>query len=330
MTQSPAQPVRIGVLGAARIVKQALLVPSRAIDGVDVVAIAARDQERARRYADTAGIPQVQASYEELLADPHLDAIYVPVPAALHGEWTIAAIDAGKHVLCEKPFTSNAPTAEKVAARAAASHQVVMEAYHSHYHPLQQRLLDIIASGELGRITTARASFCTPIPPGRDIRWNLALGGGGLLDVGYYPVRQLRALFGDQPTITTARARERGGIDRLMTATLAFDSGVVGEIVSSIWSRHLIGSSLEVTGTAGEMRVSFPYHPQIGTKIHVHGAAGTRREHVNRRPTYTYQLEAFRDAIRDGAPVPTDATAAVSQMHTLDAIYQAAGTAARP
>jgi predicted dehydrogenase len=330
MADTSSRPVRIGVLGAARIVKQALLRPARTVDGVEVAAIAARDRGRAHRYAARMAIPQVHVSYEALLADSHLDAVYVPLPAALHREWTVAAIESGKHVLCEKPFTSNAAAAEQVAARAATSGLVVMEAYHSHYHPLQQRLLEIIASGELGRITTARACFCTPIPPGRDIRWNLALGGGGLLDVGYYPVRQLRALFGDDPSISTARARERGGIDRLMTATLAFESGVRGEIVSSIWSRRLLSSSLEVVGTAGRLRVSSPYHPQLGTGIHVRGAGGARSERADRRSTYAFQLEAFRDAIRDGAPVPTDAAAAAAQLRTLDAIYETAGMTARP
>jgi predicted dehydrogenase len=213
---------------------------------------------------------------------------------------------------------------------ASASDRVVMEAYHSHYHPLQRRLREIIASGELGSITTARASFCVPLPPGRNIRWNLALGGGGLLDVGYYPVRQLRELFGDDPTVAAARAWQRGGIDRLIEATLVFESGVRAAVVSSLWSLRLIGASLHVIGTEGGMRVSWPYHPQLRGRIRIHDRHGSRVERIDRRSTYVYQLEAFRDAIRDGAPVATDAAAAVGQIRTLDAIYQAAGMSARP
>ena len=330
MADASGRTVRIGVLGAARIVKTALLVPSHAAEGVEVTAIAARDRDRAAAYASRRAIPRVHASYRALLADPELDAVYVPLPAALHAEWTIAAVDAGKHVLCEKPFTSNTAAAERVAAVAAASDRVVMEAYHSHYHPLQRRLHEIVASGELGSITTARASFCVPLPPGRNIRWNLALGGGGLLDVGYYPVRQLRELFGDDPSVAAARAWQRGEIDRLIEASLVFESGVHAAVVSSLWSRRLIGASLQVTGTHGRMHVSWPYHPQLRGRIRVHGRHGSRVERVNRRSTYVYQLEAFRDALRGGAPVATDPAAAVTQMRTLDAIYQAAGMSARP
>ncbi|MBW6437295.1 Gfo/Idh/MocA family oxidoreductase [Actinoplanes hulinensis] len=318
--------MRIGVLGAARIVKSALIDPARTVTGVEVVAIAARDEDRARRYAARHGIGHVHPSYQALLADPVVNAVYIPLPAALHAPWTIAAIEAGKHVLCEKPFASNTAAAERVAEVAASSDSVVMEAYHSHHHPLQARLREIIASGELGRVVSARATFCAPVPPGRDIRWDLALGGGGLLDVGYYPVRQLRDLFGPAPEVTGARAWERGGVDRLVTATLRFESGVEGRIVSSIWSRHLIGATLEVTGTDGRMRVAWPYHPQIRGRIRVRGRHGSRVEAADRRSTYAFQLEAFRDGDDRG----TGPAEAVAQMRTLDAIYTAAGMSARP
>lgn len=323
---NPSRPMRIGVLGAARIVKGALLDPVRTVRGVEVAAIAARDHDRAHKYATAHDIGRVHPSYEALLADPDLDAVYIPLPAALHARWTVAAIKAGKHVLCEKPFTSNTASAESVAAAAAASDRVVMEAYHSHHHPLQARLREIIASGELGPIVTARATFCVPIPPGRDIRWNLALGGGGLLDVGYYPVRQLRDLFGAAPEVAEARAWQRGGIDRLITATLRFESGVEGRIVSSIWSRHLLGAELDVVGKNARMRVSWPYHPHMRGRIRIRGRDGSRTETADRRSTYAYQLEAFRDGVSTGVG-PAEA---VAQMRTLDAIYRAAGMSARP
>src|SRR5829696_808835 len=142
--------VRIGVLGAARIVDGALLKPSREIDGVAVTAIAARDRSRAADFARRHGLATVNESYEHLLEDPAIDAVYIPLPAALHAQWSIAAIAAGKHVLCEKPFTRNADDAGRVASAAAAGSVVVMEAYHSHYHPLTQQLKDIVASGEIG------------------------------------------------------------------------------------------------------------------------------------------------------------------------------------
>ena len=322
--------MRIGVLGAARIVKTALLVPSVDIEGVDVVAVAARDPSRARKFATAHGIPRVLPSYEQLLADPDIDAVYIPTPAALHAQWIIAAVDAGKHVLCEKPFTSNASDAERVAVTTANSNRVVMEAYHSHFHPLYPRLRQILASGEIGVPVSARATFCIPIRPGRDIRWNLALGGGALLDVGYYPVRLLTELFGDSLTVIDARASLRDGVDARTDATLRFPSGVTGSVTSSLWSRALVGMGFEIRGGEGRMRVSFPYHPQMGTRIRIDGRQGRRGERTDRRTTYSFQLEAFRDAVRYGARVETTAAAAVRQMLTLDAIYAAAGLPPRP
>lgn len=324
------KPVRIGVLGAARIVKDALLAPARQVDGVHVAAIAARDPHRARAYANEHGVPRVHSSYEAMLADPDIDAVYVPLPAALHAEWTIASVQAGKHVLCEKPFASNTAAAERVASVAAGSDRVVMEAYHTQYHPLHGRLGEILSSGEIGRILSARATFCVPIPPGRDIRWNLALGGGSLLDVGYYPVRTLTSLFGQTPRVKGSRAWTRGGVDRRVEAALQFDDGVTGEVVSSLWSRQLLSMSLAVRGDAGSIQVTRPYHPHLGSRITVKGIGGRRTERTSRKSTFTFQLETFRDSIRQKTGVETDCAAAVRQIQTLDAIYSAAGLEPRP
>jgi len=298
------------------------------VAGVEVVALAARDSERAAAAAAKHRIPRVHRSYSELLNDRDIDAFYVPLPAALHEEWTVAAIEAGKHVLCEKPFTSNAEAADRVAATASASDVAVMEAYHSHYHPLRRRLHEILDSGELGEIRSASGTFCAPIPPGRDIRWNLELGGGGLLDVGYYPLRLLRELFGE---VTGARAvaRTRGDIDARLEARLTHAGGVESTLLSSMWSMPPLAMRLEVLGTAGRMRVGTPYHPQMGGRIRISGSAGRRVERPDRRSTYEYQLEAFRDAVRGGA-VETGAREAVAQLQAIDAIYRAAGITPRP
>src|SRR5205823_1392444 len=144
--------VRIGTLGAARITPAALIKPAKETPEVDVVAAAARDEARAEKLAARHGIGRVHASYDALLADPEVDAVYNPLPNALHAEWTIKALEAGKHVLCEKPFTSNAAEAELVAKTAEATGLVVMEAFHWRYHPLAARVLDIVGSGELGEL----------------------------------------------------------------------------------------------------------------------------------------------------------------------------------
>ena len=323
--------LRIGVLGAARIVQPALLGPSRRVPGVEVVALAARDPARASAYAERNGIPRVHRTYADVLADPSVDAVYVPLPAALHARWTMAAVAAGKHVMCEKPFTANAAQAQEVLAATSSSRYVIMEAYHSHYHPVMKRLAEIVASGELGTIRSATAAFAVPLPPGGNIRYNLALGGGGLLDVGYYPVRALRELFGSEPEVIWARATARNGVDRRLEAGLLFDGGIRATVLSSLWSRRLIDSHLDVVGDGGRMRVISPYHPQLrAARIRVRGTAGVRSERPLRRSTYDFQLEAFRDAVLGDGSIPTNATAALAQMRALDSMYRAAGLDPRP
>jgi predicted dehydrogenase len=320
--------VRIGILGAASIARNALLRPAAEVDGVEVAAVAARDPERGAAFARKHGIGLHQ-TYEGLLRDPSIDAVYIPLPAALHAEWTIAAVEAGKHVLCEKPFTANAPAAARVVAATAAAPVVVMEAYHSHYHPMRVRLREIIDSGELGDIRMATATFDVPIPPGRDIRWNFALGGGALLDVGYYPLRLLRELLGEV-SVTRARAWARGDIDARMQADLEHLGGVRSQMRSSIWSRRVFSARLDVVGTAGSMRVRSPYHPHQGGAVWIRGRDGRRVERPDRKSTYAFQLEAFRDAVRRGTPTPTGPAEALAQQVAIDGIYRAAGLPVRP
>jgi predicted dehydrogenase len=320
--------VRVGVLGAARIVSTALLRPSRAVEGLEVVAIAARDPARAARYATKHDIARVHRTYDELLDDPAIDAVYIPLPSALHARWMTAAIEAGKHVLCEKPFTSNAGAARQVAAVAAASDVVVMEAYHSAHHPVRQQILDVLGSGELGEVVSAAAVIHAPIPPGRDIRWDLALGGGALLDLGYYPLRLLRDLFGEVVD-ASATARIRDGVDGRLEAELVHAGGVSSTLRCAMWSVSPVASRLDIRGTAGRLRVGTPWHPQLGGRLRVDGASGRRVLRPDRRSTYLFQLEAFREAVR-GGPVRTGPVEAVAQLDAIDRIYAACGLRPRP
>ncbi|MGY1773148.1 Gfo/Idh/MocA family protein [Blastococcus sp. SYSU D00813] len=317
--------VSFGVLGAAKIVKGGLLDPAAALDGVEVVAIAARDVGRAAEYAAEHGIPRVLDSYDALLGDPAVDAVYVPTPAALHGHWTRRAIEAGKHVLCEKPFTANADEAEEIAGLAEGSGLVVMEAMHSRFSPRWARMAEIVRSGALGEVRTAEARFITPhADRAGDIRWQLPLGGGALMDLGVYPVTLLRHLFGE-PEVRSAVAEDIDGVDAAMTADLVFAGGVKGRVVASMAEGADWGADLRVTGTAGTLAVRMPYHPYLYGELVLTTDAGTETEGPEERTTYSYMLEAFRDAVADGAPVVTGAREATATMRGIDAIYRAAG-----
>src|SRR5215831_3559862 len=246
----------MGVLGAARIAPNALLKPARAVPEVQVRAIAARDPVRAAAFAGKWGIPVIHNGYSELVADPELDAVYIPLPNGLHAQWTLAAIAAGKHVLCEKPFTSNAEQARTVADAAAATDLVVMEAFHYRYHPLMARALEVIRDGAIGEVTRVETELAFPLPRFSDIRYSYELAGGALMDVGCYAVHCLRTLGPGEPTVTSARATlHTSTVDRAMTAEVRFPSGATGRVRCSMWSRRLIGVSARVRGTAGSLSI---------------------------------------------------------------------------
>jgi predicted dehydrogenase len=317
--------VRIGILGAARIAPTALVRPARIVGGVEVVAIAARDPVRAARAAARYGIPRVHPTYEALIADPELDAVYVPLPNGLHGYWTRAAIEAGKHVLCEKPFAANAEEAEAVAAVARPTGLVVMEAFHYRYHPLFERALELVRGGHLGRVVHAEAALCFPLPWRTDIRWRLELAGGALMDVGCYPIHMLRHLLGSEPTVTAATGKLRlPGVDRAMTVELRFDDATTARAICSLWSARILQASVRVVAEQGELRIVNPmargYH-RLSWR-----ARGTKHvEQFTRRPTYAFQLEAFRRAVEEHEPYPTNLDDAIANMRVLDAAYRAAG-----
>jgi len=323
--------LRIGVLGAARIAPAALIRPARTTPGVTVAAVAARDPQRANVFAAKHGIETVHASYEDLLADDSLDAIYNPLPNGLHARWTLAALAAGKHVLCEKPFTSNAAQAREVAA--AAGELVVMEAFHYRYHPMALRMEEIVHGGELGDVQRIETAMCFPLPRFSDIRYNFDLAGGALMDAGCYAVHCLRLLAPGEPTVTGARAlplsRDRR-VDRAMTADFAFPSGATGRIHTSMWSRTLLRIRAVVKGERGTMTVHNFAVPQLPSRFMVTVQGRRRRETFGGEPTYTHQLRAFAAAVRGEPTNLTPPSDSVATMSLIDEIYTAAGLPLRP
>ncbi len=319
--------VRIGVLGAARIAPAAIIRPARLVADAEVVSIAARDTERAQAFAAKHGVAKVVGSYEELVTDPDIDAVYNPLPNGLHGRWTLAAIAAGKHVLCEKPFTANAEEAETVAVAARQAGVVVMEAFHYRYHPLFVRTKEAIDSGTIGAVQRIETSMCFPLPFRHDIRWNPALAGGATMDAGCYAIHQVRHLAGAEPQVVSARALLRSpGIDRAMDIEFRFADGRSASATCSMWSSRLLSIGVRIIGERGEVRVFNLAGPQAYHRLTIR-PAGMRRtvEHVTRRPTYAFQLEAFTDAVLRGVPPVTGLDDAVANMTVIDDVYRAAG-----
>ncbi|MFM7735665.1 MAG: Gfo/Idh/MocA family protein [Alphaproteobacteria bacterium] len=323
-------PLRIGVLGAARIAPMALLRPARAVRGASVVAIAARDRERARAMAEKHGVPRVHASYDALVDDPEIDAVYVPLPNSFHREWTIRALEAGKHVLCEKPIASNAEEALDMVEAARRADRRLVEAFHWRHHPLARRMLEVVASGELGRVRRIEASFCIPLPLPGDIRWRLDLSGGATMDTGCYAIHALRTLAGAEPEVVSARAKLASPrVDRAMEAEMRFADGRTGRMRCSLLSARLLSISAAVFGDLGEMRVFNFVAPHFHHSLRVTTGSGTRRERLLGEATYVYQLRAFVEHVRRGAPVPTGPFDAVANMCAIDAVYEASGLGRR-
>jgi predicted dehydrogenase len=320
------EPFRIGTLGAARITPMALLRPAREVPGAAVVAVAARDRARAEAFAARHGIGRVHGSYEALIADPEVDAIYNPLPNSLHCEWSIRALEAGKHVLCEKPLASNAAEAERMVIAAAGSGRCLVEAFHYRYHPLARRMKEICDGGELGAIRHLEAHMCIPLARPGDIRYRLGLAGGATMDVGCYAINLLRFLAGAEPEVVRAEARLASpGVDRWMAADFRFADGRTARMTCALFSASLVRVSAQVRGERGEMRVLNPYAPQFLHRLSVRTPERSYTERLRSAPTYTHQLQAFVQAARSDGTLPTEAGDGLANMHVIDAVYERAG-----
>lgn len=328
------EPLRIGILGAARIAELAIVKPAHAT-GTRLVAVAARDPRRAEAFAAAHGVERVAASYAHLLADPEIEAVYNPLPNALHGPWNLAAIRAGKHVLSEKPFAANAREAAQVRDAGHRAGVVVADGFHYLYHPVIHRLRELLASGTLGELTRVEATVFMPDPGADDPRWSFDLAGGALMDLGCYALHAHRALAqwgGGQPKVVHAEAGERADearVDEWLDAVLAFPSGVTGSARCNMAADHW-EMTCRVVGARGSATAMNFVQPHLDDRVIIDVGSDRREEHLGTRSSYIHQLGAFTAAIRTGAPMPTDANDAVATMQLIDDCYRAAGLAPRP
>ncbi|MFF7070821.1 Gfo/Idh/MocA family protein [Streptomyces pseudovenezuelae] len=329
-----SEPLRIGVLGAARISASSLIGPARAT-GHRVVAVAARDRARAEAYAAEHGVERVAGSYAELIADPEVEVVYNPLANGLHGPWNLAALAAGKHVLSEKPSASNAEEAAEVREAAAKAGTVFMEAFHYLFHPVTRRLHEVLASGEIGELRHVETMVAIPAPAASDPRWSLPLAGGAVMDLGCYSLHALRVLApwaGGAPRLVSARGGERAGapgVDEWLDADLAFPGGATGSARCHM-AYDRLEMSCRIIGSLGEVLAPNFVLPHTDDRVVVRTADGERTERLGTRSSYTYQLEAFADRVRGGAPLPLDPDDAVSTMTLIDTAYRAAGFEPRP
>lgn len=317
---------KIGILGAAGIAPRSIIQPARRRkDGV-VHAVASRREAVAADYARLHGITRAYASYDDLLSDPQITIVYNALPPVAHAEWTIKALRAGKHVLCEKPLAMNAAEARTMVEAAKASGRVLAEAFHDRYHPVFLHLLDRKESGAFGRILSLRAEFHVDIPFNpENIRHDPEQGGGAMMDLGCYPVHWLRSFMGEEPQILSARAQLTPlNVDQRMEVEMAFPGGVRAQMVADIASPPFRGL-LRIEGENGTVEIDNPCLPHKGHSIREWFGDSYREFTLAGGTTYDYQLAAFIDAVDNGAPLPTGGDDSIGNMTAVDAIYQVSG-----
>jgi D-xylose 1-dehydrogenase (NADP+, D-xylono-1,5-lactone-forming) len=306
--------VRWGILSTARI-NQKLLAGAREAAGAQVVAVGSRDRERGEAFAAEHGIPGVYGSYNELLADPDVEAVYIPLPNALHVPWSVRALEAGKHVLCEKPLGRRPAGVEAAFDAAERAGRLLMEAFMWRYHPQTEALVRLAREIAPLRVVRTFFGFTLPAEDAANVRLSEELEGGALMDVGCYCVSGLRLLCGE-PERVSGEAVARGGVDGRFAGVLRFPGDVLGTFACG-FDVPLLGA-IEVVGEGGVLLAEDPWHgltPRLtrdGEEVPV--------EAVN---PYRLELEDLSSAIRDGRPPRLGRDDAVGQARAIEAMYAA-------
>ncbi len=316
---------KIGLLGASKIAPRAVIEPARERGDVEIVAVGARDPARARAYADEHGIAQVSESYAALVARDDIDLVYIALPPAEHLEWTRKSVEAGKAVLCEKPFAMDAAQARLMVQAATAARRPLIEAYHYRFHQVMLTARRMILDGAIGNPRGGRAYFNVPIAktPG-ELRWIRNLGGGGLMDLGCYPLHALRTLFGTEPVVTAAEGVFEDGVDVSIRADLVFPGDIKAEVACSMRPEKF-GCRVVIEGDRGAINITNFVGPQMGGRFTVTREGESEDLSMDGPTTYAAQLEHVVQ-VMNGAVIPlTGGGDAVAQMAAIDAIYAAAG-----
>jgi xylose dehydrogenase (NAD/NADP) len=313
--------VRFGVVSTARI-NLKLLAGARKSDRVEVTAVASRDTERARTYAAEHAIPRSHGSYEALLADSDVDAVYISLPNSLHVDWSIRALEAGKHVLCEKPLTRRPEEAERAFDVAERAGRHLMEAFMWRHNPQTARLVELVEDGAIGELRLVRAAFSFPLAELANVRLRADLDGGSLMDVGCYCVSAVRLLAGEPERVEGVQVLASSGVDVRFAGTVLHADGVVSHFDSALDLPDR--SELEAIGSDGSLAVSDPWHARSpGLELR----RGDTAERIEIEPADSYQLELenLADAIEGRGSPLLGREDAVGQARAIAALYDAAG-----
>jgi predicted dehydrogenase len=322
--------VKWGVLGAASIAVRKVIPGMRQSEYCEIAAIASRDLAKARSAAATLKIGKSYGSYEELLADPEIEAIYNPLPNHLHVPWSIKAMEAGKHVLCEKPIALNADEARTLVPVRDRAGVKIGEAFMARTHPQWLRTKELIDKGRIGELRAVVGVFSYFNRDAKNVRNKPEWGGGGLMDIGCYPITTSRFMFGAEPQRVSG-VLERDpefGTDRLASAILEFRGG---QVVFTCSTQMVPYQRMQFLGTKGRIEIEVPFNapPNKATRILVDdgsdvGGAGTKVETIAACDQYTIQGDVFSKAILENGQVPVPLEDAIANMAVIDAIFRSA------
>ena len=316
------KPIRWGVLGTANIFKKKLLPAMKESELVEIYAVASRSAEKAEETAREHKIPIWFGSYEELLADDTIEAVYIPLPNHLHAEWSKKAANAGKQVLCEKPFAMNAKEGEEAIDTIHSRGVLFMEAFMYRFHPQWAKAKELIQQGEIGDIRTVHSMFSYNLPDPKNIRNIKEWGGGGLMDIGCYCVSAARYLIGREPKRVMASIQRdpEFGTDMLTSAVLDFD-GIHAAFTVSTRAQDF--QHVSVLGSNGAIDIERPFQPYKDSSAGITLDSGPdhRRIEVGTHDQYQLMLEAFSRAIRNGDTAPRSPEDAINNQRVLDALF---------
>jgi len=290
---------------------------------VQMRGIASRSAQKAAAAAAEMGMPRSYGSYEELLADKEIEAVYIPLPNHMHADWVMKAADAGKHVLCEKPFAMDAREAEKAIRHAKGKGVLVMEAFMYRFHPQWKRAREIVRSGEIGQVHAVHTLFSYMLTDPTNIRNILSVGGGGIPDIGCYAVSNARFLIGSEPSrvVSLVQRDPKLRTDILSSAILDFGAA---RSVFTVGTQTQNWQRVDVIGSGGELSILIPFnaYPDVPMQVSVTSGLGTRTVYTPPTDQYVEMFEAFSRAIREGGAEPTPPQDAIDNMKVLDALFR--------
>ena len=316
------EPLRVGILSTAKIT-DAILTGARASASAEVVAVASRDRGRAEAYAAEKGIARAHGSYDELLADEAVEALYVPLPNSMHLPWSVRALEAGKHVLCEKPLSRRAADVEAAFDAAERAGRILMEAFMWRYHPATGKVVSLLRDGAIGRLRVARAAFGFTLDPAADnVRWSAELEGGALMDVGCYCLSALRLVCGEPEQVSAELVDGGDGVDARLAGVLRFGGDVLGTFDCAFDVPYRAG--LEVVGSTGTLVSLDPWHGKTPVVRILRPDTDPEEVPVEAADPYARELDDLARAVREGGAPRLGREDAVGQARTIEALYRAA------